>query len=284
MLGNLGLEAHTTPMQGLVLTLGLVILWGGRRWRRGQGPFGSSFAFNPMECAGAALVLGSYLVEWTFRGYFDFIYLRTINLYAIVPWYDAIPQIGAVLFAMGWWSGPRRAGGPPDSRSRSAPLTWRGVLGPSALTLVLIVLNRPRVNALVKESTPDLLPSEREFFKIDRLQIMRANMVLLNRAEWQRAYLRRLDAGEKVARRLGLGRDEIRAAFGDLWIPGAIGRLPPNADRELYDVAGLLDLPPRGRATDPATVRSALGRYLDPVKEPRPEWIAPNEPWPPEGQ
>lgn len=72
-------------------------------------------------------------------------------------------------------------------------------------------------------------------------------MVLLNRAEWQRAYLRRLDAGEKVARRLGLGRDEIRAAFGDLWIPGAIGRLPPNADRELYDVAGLLDLPPRGR-------------------------------------
>jgi hypothetical protein len=35
---------------------------------------------------------------------------------------------------------------------------------------------------------------------------------------------------------------------------------------------------------DTATVRSALGRYLDPVNEPRPEWIAPNEPWPSEGQ
>ncbi len=112
---------------------------------------------------------------------------------------------------------------------------------------------------------------------------MRANMVLLNRAEWQRSYLRRLDAGEKVARRMGLGQDEVRAAFGYLWIPGAIGRLPPNADLELYDVAGLLDLPPQGRPTDPAIVRSALGPYLDQVKEPRPEWIAPNEPWPPDG-
>ncbi len=150
VLGNLGLEAHTTPMQGLFLTIGLAILWAGSRWRRGTEPsppvaagsgqprwglprgvvsFWSSFAFNPLECAGAALVLGSYLVEWTFRGYMDFIYLRTINLYAIVPWYDAIPQIGAVLFAAGWWSGPRRAGGPPAAKSRSTALTWRGALG-----------------------------------------------------------------------------------------------------------------------------------------------------------
>ena len=304
VLGNLGLEAHTTPMQGLFLTLGLVILWAGSRWRRGTEPsppvpagsgqprsdlpqgvvsFGSSFAFNPLECAGAALVLGSYLVEWTFRGYMDFIYLRTISLYAIVPWYDAIPQIGAVLFAAGWWSGPRGEGGPPASRSRSTSLTWRGVLGLGVLTIVLIVLNRPRVDALVRASTPPLLPSEREMFKIARLQTMRANMVLLNRAEWQRSYLRRLDAGEKVARRMGLGQAEVRAAFGYLWIPGAIGRFPPTADLELYDVAGLLDLPSRGHSTDPAIVRSALGRYLDQVKEPRPGWIPSSEPWPPEG-
>jgi hypothetical protein len=304
VLGNIGLESHTTPIQGLFLTLGLVILWVGSRWRRGTEPstsmpagsgrsgwglppgvvsFWSSFAFNPLECAGAALVLGSYLVEWTFRGYLDFIYLRTINLYGIVPWYDAIPQIGAVLFAIGWWSGPRRAGGPSAGKPGSASLTWRGVLGLGVLTIVLIVLNRPRVDALVRDSTPALLPSEQTNFKIPRLQIMRANMVLLNRAGWQRSYLRRLDAGEKVARRMGLGQEEVRAAFGYLWIPGAIYRLPPTSDLELYDVAGLLDLPPRGRPTDPAAVRSALGRYLDQVKEPRPEWIASNEPWPPDG-
>ncbi len=306
VLGNLGLQSQTTPIQGLFLTIGLGILWARSRWRRGTAPsppvvtdsgrprwgplrgvmaIGSSFACNPLECAGGALVLGSYLVEWTFRGYMDYIYLRTINLYAIVPWYDAIPQIGAVLFAAGWWSGPRRSGGPPPSKTRSIALTWRGILGLAALTIVWILLNRPRVEALVRDSTPPLLPSEREIFKIDRLQTMRANMVLLNRAEWQRAYLRRLDAGEKVARRMGLGQDEVRAAFGYLWIPGAIGRLPPNADLELYDVAGLLDLPSHGqgrRPTDPGTIRAALGPYLDQVKEPRPDWIAPSEPWPPE--
>jgi hypothetical protein len=284
VLGNIGLEAHTTPTQGLFLTLGLVILWAGSRWRPGTGASSwPSFACNPLECAGGALVLGSYLVEWTFRGYLDFMYLRTINLYAIVPWYDAIPQIGAVLFAAGWWSGPRGGGGPPASKSRSASLTWRGVLGLGGVTIVMIVLNRPRVEALVRDSTPPLLPSERENFKIARLQTLRANMVLLNRAGWQRAYLRRLDAGEKLARRMGLGQDAVRAAFGYLWMPGAIGRFPPTADLELYDVAGLLDLPPHGRPTDPATVRSALGPYLDQVKEPRPEWIAPHEPWPPDG-
>jgi hypothetical protein len=36
---------------------------------------------------------------------------------------------------------------------------------------------------------------------------MRANAVLLNQADWQRTYLRRLDRGEEMARRLGIGRD-----------------------------------------------------------------------------
>ena len=77
----------------------------------GDGPRSSwpSFAFNPLECAGAALVLGCYLLEWTFRGYLDYHNLRTINPYVIVPWYDAIPQIGAVLFAAGLVVGTRPA-------------------------------------------------------------------------------------------------------------------------------------------------------------------------------
>ncbi len=153
ILGNLGLESQTTPIQGLVLSIGLAIIWAGSRWQRG-----SEFAFNPLECAGASLVLGSYLVEWTFRGYLDFRYLRTINLYNIVPWYDAIPQIGAVLFVAGWWSGPRRAGVSPAVPSRTIPLTWRGALGVGTLSLVLIILNGPRVERVGPEQHPAATP------------------------------------------------------------------------------------------------------------------------------
>ncbi len=49
-------------------------------------------------------------MEWSFRGYVDFDFWRTTDIRAMVPWYDAIPQVGAVLFAAGWWSGPPAAG------------------------------------------------------------------------------------------------------------------------------------------------------------------------------
>src|SRR5262249_36025271 len=69
--GNLGLEVETAPIQAVVLTLGLILLWTSRRlaWRCRSAPAGAatpktpglplpSFTFNPLECAGAALVLG----------------------------------------------------------------------------------------------------------------------------------------------------------------------------------------------------------------------------------
>jgi hypothetical protein len=236
-----------------------------------------------LECAGAAIVLGCYLLEWTFRGYFEYENLRTLSPYAIVPWYDVLPQIGAVLFAIGWWWGPRRPAGPTppkaDRRSTPTPPTRAGALGLAMMTLALIVLNRPRVDAMIRGTCPPLVGSEHARFKITRLQTMRANMILTYRVEWQRRYLKRLDQAERIARRLGIGQDGIRAAFGYLFIPGSTGRLL-MAQRELYDVAAMLDLPPRGRAVDPAAIRAALGDYLKPEPEPRPEWLLPGEKWP----
>jgi hypothetical protein len=307
ILSNLGLEAHTAPIQGILLTLGLILLWASRRWRRNvdapaprssdpattismsgvdprepsarRRPW-SQFAFNPLECAGAAIVLGCYMLEWTFRGYFDYQYLRTHNMYTIVPWYGEIPQVGAVLFVIGWWSGPRPPAGSrlgDAVRRRTAPSRYEA-LALLALTLALIALNRPRIDALIRRGSAPLLASEHEFFKTARLQTMRANSLLSLKVEWQRKYLRRLDQAEPVAQRLGIGQDGIRAAFGSLYIPGSTGRLRP-ALHELYDVAAILNVPARGRVSDPAAVRAALARYLRPDVEPRPNWLAPGEEW-----
>jgi hypothetical protein len=301
---NLGLDVEPTPVQGIVLTLGLLVLWASRRFRRPPAtdaasrpdpksalpipedaeprPSWPSFAFNPMECAGVAIVLGCYLLEWTFRGYLEHQNLRTISPYVIVPWYDSIPQIGAVLFAVGWWLGPaspasvvRGAFGHRLARPSRAAL-----FGLAFLTLGLIVLNRPRVDSLIRATAPPIVPSEQGFFKIPRLQTMRANTLISLRVDWQRKYLRRLDQAEPIARRMGIGQDGIRATFGFLFIPGSTGRLL-TTQRELYDVAAILDLPARGKALDPATVWAVLAKFLNPDPEPRPPWVAASDRWPP---
>ncbi len=99
-------------------------------------------------------------------------------------------------------------------------------------------------------------------------------------ADWQRSYLRRLDRAEALARRMGWSRDAIRAALGHPWVPGTVGLLRP-ALYDLYDAVGLLDLPEHGPPVDPETIRGALAELFAQEKEPRPIWLAPNDPWPP---
>jgi hypothetical protein len=249
-------------------------VWSG--YRKGDG----TRLFGPLESAGAALVIAAYAVEWTFRGYLDYQFLRTINLWFIVPWYDSIPQIGTGLLLAGWWASRQTKAGEPTFHSRTRQPTLRACLGVSLLVIVLIVLNRPRVESLVRASVPPLAPSELEQFPIPRLQTMRANVVLLDRALWQRRCLRRLDRAELVARRMGWGKDAIRAAFGHRFIPGSVAYVRPD-QRDLYDAVALFDLPDRGQPGDPASVRAALAVLFAEEPQPRPGWIAPNEKWPP---
>ncbi len=292
--GNLGLSVRTTQAQGALLTLALFALWTKRWWSaRGTLPAtdvhvrppnkqgGRAFPFQPLECAGAAMVIGAYLMEWSFRGYLEFKFLRTINLHFLVPWYDAIPQVGAVLLATGWWSALRPSATTCTPFPRpTPPATWSGALAVFALLVVMIGLNRPRVDFLARASVLPLLPSERLIFPNERLQTMRANAVLLNHAKWQRAYLRRLDRAEVVAKRMGWSRETLRTALGHPWVPGTVGYLRQSL-YELYDAVGLLDLSRGEQDVDPAIVRASLSELFAKEQEPRPAWIAADEPWPP---
>ena len=239
VLGNLGLKTKTTQSQGLTLTLVLAGIWFVKRWRQG-----GLRAFNPLECTGAAVVLGSYLVEWTVRGYFPFRLLRTINMGRIVPWYDTVPQIGAVLFVAGWLAGPRGRESKPSLLRPIRPLSRLGAIGVCGLLLVMIVLNRPRIDVLWRAACLHSFPSREtnKMWPIVPLQSMRATTLLFDRAQWQRRHLRRLDQAQEVAGRLGIGREAVRSVFGRLDMP----ELP-----KVYDAADLLDLPERGRPVRP---------------------------------
>jgi hypothetical protein len=267
--GNLGLNAHTTATQGVVLTLLVLGIWSVRRWVKH-----GLTAFNPLECTGVALVLSSYLIEWTVRGYMPFRYLRTINLGMIVPWYDTVPHIGAVLFVAGWCYGPRRSAVPnrPPRELKVNRTNLGMALGVLGLMTALIVVNGPRVDLLWRNWAPPLSPREQGMFPLTSMQSLRATVILMAQAEWQRKHLHRLDQAQQTALQMGIGRDGIRSAFGRLDMP----ELPAA-----YDAAGLLDLPERGSVTDPDQVRHALGSYVFKDDEPRPPWLPSSDPWPP---
>jgi hypothetical protein len=292
---NLGLTVHTTQAQGAVLSLILILLWSRRWWigfvpplRAGAGSRPTPLArvharaIGPLECAAAALIFGGYWIVWAPRGYMEYQFLRTISPRLYVPWYHVVPQIGAVLLVTTWRAGNRPEPARHAAASNREPVTWSQIAGLGLLALVLIVLNRPRVDSAVRHNVPSLVQWERDskLFPLTRHQTMRANILLLNRAEWQRQYLRRLDRCEETARRLGLGRDSIRAAFGHQWIPNTFHTVR-EFQYELYDAVAVLDLPQHGKRVDVTTVRRALAEFFPPESEPRPFWLDPKVPWPP---
>jgi hypothetical protein len=264
---NVGLRVRTTPAQGLVLTTVILACWLAVRWRQG-----GLRTLNSLETAGATLALGSYFVEWTARGYLDYYLLRTLSLPHIVPWYDTIPQIGAVLFVIGWIAEPRREGYRPAVLGPQAPLTRVGAGGIVGLVAVLMTLNGPRVDLLWRKTAPPLAPIERTMYPIVSLESMRASALLLDRAQWQRQHLRRLDQAQQEITTLGISFEACKAAFGRIDVPD----LPLT-----YDGIGLLEFPALGRLTAADQVRRALERYLERDSEPRPRWLPPKEEWPP---
>lgn len=245
VLGNLGLVAETTLEQGAVLTLTLALAW--YFSRRGRGPM------TPLECAGVSLVLLSYLVEWTVRGYLPYSSLR-----AIVPWYDTIPDIGFVLFLAGWWAAVARPGPP----SAFLPLTLGQAAGIVLFQVALVFLHQPRVEALLQQKVPEMTAEERKLLPVPSLQHWRAVYLAERRWDWQHRAFARLDRAEEIARRLGIGRKAIREVFGRVEVPG----IP-----FVYDAADMLDLPWEGTAqVDPARVREALEPWVALEPDPSP--------------
>jgi hypothetical protein len=295
VLGNLGLVAEATVLQDVALCLALAVVWAGTHTRRtaaSDARFPIIFSVyviaslgallviiartksltaahlvlppvffvlglivmsdrgSPLERAGAALVLLAYVGEWSFRGYLPFSSLR-----GIVPWYDSIPQIGAVLFLAGWLAGAR----PPLPVRSPGPVTSKGAFGILLFELAMVLVHQPRVDGLFTERVPKMTAEKAKVFVTSDLQKARARDLAELMARRQRRHLARLDRAQAVARRLGIGREGIRLAFGRVDLP----ELP-----EVYDATPMLDLPWKGKENDPAVIRHALSEFF--AMEPEP--------------
>ena len=126
--------------------------------------------------------------------------------------------------------------------------------------VLLIVLNRPRVDLLWRDWVPPLLPVERrEKFPILSLQTMRASHSCWIGRPGSDGICGGSTRPSKRPR-LGIGRDGIRAAFGRLDMP----LLPA-----VYDARTARPARARGHH-DPEQIRRALGPYVFKETEPGP--------------
>jgi hypothetical protein len=252
---NLGIELVTTPSQSAVFCLAAAAVWA---WTRGRARPTS------LEAAGAVLVGTVYLMAYTFRSQYEFENLRDLG------WYHALPQIGAALFAAGWWSVCR-----PASQQASSPPSWNALCAVALLALTMLALHAPRAQRLFEQTVYPMSPSELRKLPIPSLQRMRALYLASVTEVRQRRALTRFDHAEQIARRLRIGRSAIRRSFGQAEFPS----WPPQVVHP--DAFDLLDLPEDGTTNDPALIRASLAVYFQPEPEERPDWLDRGEPWPP---
>jgi hypothetical protein len=257
VLGNLGLDTAVTAVQGAVFCAALAAAW--------LATARPSFRPSPLETAGAVLAVVSFALVYTFRGYYSWDNLRSYG------WYHALPQIGAVLFAAGWWA---RVKGPATGAGRVRMLgDWVGAV---ALALALFLIHQPRAGRLFDGGAPRMAPSEEKIFLTPELRHARALDLVEVETQRQRRALARLDGAEQLALRQGFGRLALRRALGRV--------VPPGWPDQIQGLDGLdlLDLPDHGTRGDPEAIRSPrLAELLAPEPEVRPEWLRPGDPWPP---
>ena len=201
---NLGLDAPTTASQAFVIGFVLAAIWVWTRRRLDPSGRCGLPRINPLEAAGAVLVAASFGMIFAVRGTES-----TFDGLRALGWYNAIPELGAVLFVAGWWSGPVES--PPP----------RAIVPPGRLELLvfalfaaaMLVLQAPRVDRVIFQY--DGLSAQ---YGPNRSTARPPNFA--EQARDQRRALAELDRLEQTARKSGVGRAKIRPDADRVTVPG----------------------------------------------------------------
>jgi hypothetical protein len=225
ILNNLGVDAPTTAVQGLLICTLLIGIWAWSRRRSGPTGSGLWLHINPLEAAGAVLVMATLGLIFASRGTeSDYNSLRGLG------WYDAMAELGAVLFVAGWRSGrlPSPPSGAPEPPGR------RELLAVLMFAAGLMALQAPRAHRVIFEYDGASAPLGADS---TRAGPPRTSADLVARAADQRRALAELDRLEPRARRGEIGRAAVRRAIDRASVPGMPAPLPG------FDPADLLEIP-----------------------------------------
>lgn len=201
LLGNLGIEHELTALQGAVLTLGLFCWAQGRRRQPDS---------RRLERVGLALCLPTLLLVCTVRSYLPF------SSFVDLTWYFALPQVGFVLFLVGWWA---------NYHVRLPVLT----AGRAVLLLLFAggmqVLQQPEALLRMERTTVALSEKELALYPTPALRSDRAVSLLSLRSLEQSRFLGLLDQLERL--NLHVYEQEVSPDYTILTLsgPGVLGQL-----------------------------------------------------------
>jgi hypothetical protein len=194
---NAGLDTTTTGPQAVVILSIMAALWlwsrrrfdpnHARRWPR----------INPLEAAGAVLIAASLGLIYSVRGT-----LASFDEMRTQGWYDAIAELGTVLFVFGWRAGPIES---PPPRALEYP-GRRELLESVLAGAVILVLQVPRVERVIFRYEGMGAPSGPDS---PIHPLVRTEVDLARQARDQRHVLALLDRLERRVREEGLSRAEI---------------------------------------------------------------------------
>ncbi len=223
VISNLGLDAATSAGQSVILLGIVVVVW---IWSRGGLGFASSksrWRLNPLEAAGATLIISNLALIFAARGP-----RMTYDNLRALGWYHAIPELGAVLFAAGWWTG--RTSSPPP-RSIAVP-QFRDLAGVALFAAIMFLMQAPRAERVTFQYDG----AASEIFSGARATAPRTKADLAKRARRQRKALAELDKVERMARESGTDGAKLLESRSFLEVPGM-----PTTVKD-FGVAELLDL------------------------------------------
>ncbi len=252
--GNLGLDVKTTPRQAVALLFALGAFY---VWTRRSHP-----QWNALESTGAVIALGSYLLIFFFRGNQPYSSLRVLS------WYNAIPQMGSILFFAGWWS----ALNPQGTKSQRMSLGQAPVV--VVFVLVFCLMQLPRAAHHLIELAPQFAAGELQLFPSNELLAGRARYFKIEFHDRQRRALGRLDRLDALLSDLKASPETLRDVFGGVRFPGLDENQPG------CDVFNLLTPRPRNDEARPelAARTTLLIDLLRPEPEPNPPWLEPKHP------
>lgn len=249
--GNLGVSASIAPAQAVALLICLACFW---VWSKGRVR-----RVSALELTGATIAVGGCLMVYTFRGNWAYSELRTLG------WYHAIPQVGTIVFAAGWWS----ALSPPRIRT----IELGEVIAVLGLVVLFCLIQGPRSEQMLIDAAPAFSAGEALSFPSTELRRERALYFKAEQRDRQRRALARLDRVDDILARANVNPDALRARFGRVLVPG----IP---EQQLgCDAIDLLTR--RSGAGDPAQAlarsRAELVELLTPEVPPTPFWLKPDD-------